>query len=112
VTTLLNVTDNSFDPHVLKCDIPVLANFWAEWSVSCQPIIVQLEELAAEHPEQVKVVNVEIEANPTVTSGYGVLNIPTLILFKNGQELTRLSGAQTKQSILDTIIPYFDTSYR
>ena len=108
MTSLTNVSDFSFDPEVLKCDIPVLANFWAEWSTPAQQMKPVLEQLAAAHSQQVKVVNVEIEANPTVTSGYNVLNIPTLILFKNGQEVARLTSPQDQSTILAAIQPYFD----
>lgn len=108
MASLTNVTDFSFDPEVLKCDIPVLANFWAEWSVPARQLQSLLEQLAAEHSQQVKVVNVDIEDNPTVTSTYNVLNIPTLLLFKNGLELVRLSGPQSQESILAAIQPYFD----
>ena len=108
MASLTNVTDFSFDPEVLKCDIPVLANFWAAWSGLAQQLQPQLEQLAAAHTQQVKVVNVDIEDNPTVTSTYNVLNLPTLVLFKNGQELVRLTGSQDGASILAAIQPYFD----
>ena len=108
MATLTRVTDYSFDPEVLKCDIPVLANFWAEWSVPAQKLMPWLAELAAENPERVKVVSVEIENNPRVTSDYNVLTIPNLILFKNGQEICRLSGSPGQEEILRTISPYFD----
>lgn len=108
MASLTNVTDFSFDPEVLKCDIPVLTNFWAEWSALAQQLQPQLERIAAEHAQQVKVVNVEIEDNPTVTSTYNVLNLPTLVLFKNGLELVRLTGVQDQDSILAAIQPYFD----
>lgn len=108
VASLTNVTDFSFDPEVLKCDIPVLANFWAAWSVPAQQLQPQLEQLAARHAEQVKVVNVEIEDNPTVTSAYNILNLPTMVLFKNGLELVRLTGPQDQDSVLAAIQPYFD----
>jgi thioredoxin 1 len=108
VTTLTQVTDYSFDPEVLKCDIPVLANFWAEWSVPAQELMPWLAELSAENPERVKVVSVEIEDNPRVTADYNVLTIPTLILFKNGQEILRLTGSRDRQAILEVISPYFD----
>jgi thioredoxin 1 len=106
--TLTLVTDFSFDPEVLKCDIPVLAGFWAEWSVPSQQLISQLPDLAGENPERLKVVSVELENNPRVTADYQVLTIPTLILFKNGLELVRLSGDQSQDSILNAISPYFD----
>ena len=108
MTTLTQVTDYSFDPEVLKCDIPVLANFWAEWSAPAQELMPWLAGLSAENPERVKVVSVEIEDNPRVTTDYNVLTIPTLILFKNGQEILRLTGSRDRQDILAAISPYFD----
>ncbi|GAB4424375.1 MAG: thioredoxin TrxA [Anaerolineae bacterium] len=108
MASLTNVTDFSFDPEVLKCDIPVLAHFWAEWSGPARQLLPRLEQLAAAHGQQVKVVNVEIESNPTVTSAYNVLTLPTLLLFKNGQELVRLAGPQEPDAILAAIQPYFD----
>lgn len=108
MTALATATDNSFDPEVLKCDIPVLAAFLADWSGPAAALKPALQELAAEHPEQLKVVEVDIESNPMVTSNYNVLNVPTLILFKNGQEVVRLGGGQTKESVLGIIAPYFD----
>ena len=94
MATLINATDNSFDPEVLKCDIPVLTDFWAEWCEPCVAMEPHLEEIAAENVERVKIVKVDIESNPNTTANYGVLTIPTLILFKNGQEVVRLNGFQ------------------
>ena len=108
MATFTDVTDNSFDPEVLKCDIPVLADFWAEWCEPCVAMEPHLEEIAAEKDERVKIVKVDIESNPNTTANYEVLTIPTLILFKNGQEVVRLNGFQAKDSILDKIQPHFD----
>lgn len=108
MTTLVNATDNSFDPEVLKCDIPVLTNFGVEWSVVCQQMLPALQQIATEHEAQVKVVNVDIESNPGVTATRNVLTVPTLILFKNAQEVVRLEGAKDKQAILAAIESHFD----
>jgi thioredoxin 1 len=108
VSTLVKATDNSFDPEVLKCDIPVLASFLAEWSVPCQNLRPVLVQIAASYEAQVKVVNVDIESNPVVASARNVLNVPTLILFKNGLEVVRLEGAQDRQTVVEAIKPYFD----
>ena len=105
---LVNVTDDSFDAQVLKCDIPVVADFWAEWCEPCKPIEVHLQEIADEHEEQLKVVKLDIESNPTVTSDYEVLTIPTVIVFKHGQEVERLNGAQSKEALLEKIEPHLD----
>jgi thioredoxin 1 len=108
MAALVSVTDHSFDAQVLKCDIPVLADFWAEWCGPCIALEPHLQEIAGEYSEQIKIVKVDIESNPTVTSNYSVLTIPTLILFKNGQEVERIMGLQSKQALLEKITPHFN----
>jgi thioredoxin 1 len=107
--SFVHATDNNFDAEVIKCDIPVIADFWAEWCAPCKTVDAYLNEIAAQYPEQLKVVKVDIENNPTVTSNYHVLNLPTLILFKNGQPVERMVGTLPKQAILDKVLPYFDS---
>jgi len=109
MATLVSVTDNSFDAEVLKCDIPVIADFWAEWCGPCKTVDAYLTDIVAQFPEQLKVVKVDIETNPLVTSNYHVLNLPTLILFKFGQPVERMVGTLPKQAILDKITPYLDS---
>lgn len=108
MTELTSVTDNSFDAQVLKCDIPVIADFWAEWCEPCKALEPPLKEIAGEYAEQLKVVKVDIESNPNVTSNYKVLTIPALLVFKNGQEVERLNGRQTKETMLEQITPHLD----
>jgi thioredoxin 1 len=109
MTNLLHVSDNSFDAQVLKCDIPVLAGFWAEWSGPGKTVEVHLTEVAAAYPEQLKIVQVDIEANPVTTSHYRVLNVPTLLLFKNGQIVAQLTGVVSKEKIIEQVTPYLDS---
>jgi thioredoxin 1 len=108
VTELTSVTDNSFDAQVLKCDIPVIADFWAEWCEPCKALEAPLKEISGEYAEQLKVVKVDIESNPNVTSNYKVLTIPALLVFKNGQVVERLNGRQTKETMLEKIRPHLD----
>lgn len=105
---LVHVTDNSFDAQVAKCDIPVLALFSAEWSKPSQTVAGYLSGIAADYAGRVKVVELDIDANPTVASMYNVLNVPTLILFKFGQEVERMAGGITAPEILERITPYLD----
>jgi thioredoxin 1 len=106
--TVVDVTDHSFDAQVSKCDIPVLAHFWAGWSAQCKTMDAHLQEIAAAYDEQIKTVRLDIEVNPAFTSNYTVLNVPTLILFKNGQEVQRMSGVVSKAELLEKIEPYLD----
>ena len=108
MTELVSVTDNSFDAEILKCDIPVVADFWAAWCEPCQAMEPSLQEIAGEYNERLKVVKVDIEFNPNVTSNYTVLTIPTLIIFKNGQEVERISGRQSKEALLEQITPHLN----
>jgi thioredoxin 1 len=108
MANLIHVTDNSFDAQVLKCDIPVLAGFWPEWSGSGKKVEAFLTEITAAYPQQLKLVKVDIEANPLVTSNYRVLTVPTLILFKNAQPVAQLTGVVSKEMIIEQVVPYLD----
>ena len=86
--TPTKVTDLSFDADVIESDRPVLVDFWAEWCGPCVQIAPALEELAAEYGEKLTVAKVNIDENPETPTRYGVRGIPTLILFKNGEEVS------------------------
>ncbi|MBN1994364.1 MAG: thioredoxin [Anaerolineae bacterium] len=108
MTTPIHVTDANFDAEVLKCDIPVLTDFWAEWCSPCKAIAPYLDEIAAEYKDRIKVVKLDVDANPLTPGRYSVLSLPTLMLFKFGQPVERLMGAQSKKAILNKITPYLD----
>ena len=92
-------TDASFDSDVLQSDKPVLVDFWAEWCGPCRMIAPALEELAEELGEQVQIVKLDIDENPDAPTKYGVRGIPTMILFKNGQQAATQVGAMPKSAI-------------
>ena len=93
---------------MLKSDLLVVTDFWAEWCRPCRTIAPFLEEIALEYQAQVKVAKLDIEANPEATSKYGVLSLPTVILFKNGQPVERIIGAAPKQKFVEAIKPYLN----
>lgn len=106
MTKPVKVTDTSFDTEVLKSDLLVVTDFWAEWCGPCRMIAPFLDQIAADYEGKVKVVKLDIDANPNVTSSYQVLSIPTVIVFKNGQPVDRIIGAAPKQRFIGAIEPY------
>lgn len=93
------VTDASFDQEVLNSSKPVLVDFWAEWCGPCRALTPILEDVAATHGNDVTFVKVNIDENPMAPSKYGVMSIPTLILFKNGQVEAVKMGLLSKSQL-------------
>ena len=97
------VTDASFDKDVLKSTVPVLVDFWAEWCGPCKLIAPVLSELAAEHPDTLRVVKVNVDDSPDVARRFEIMSIPTLMLFKEGVAKKRLIGAKGKHQLLQEL---------
>lgn len=97
------VTDDSFEADVLKATGPVLVDFWAEWCGPCKQIGPALEEIAADKAGEIAIAKVNIDENPMAPSKYGVRGIPTLLIFKDGEEVSRQVGAMAKSKIEEWI---------
>jgi thioredoxin 1 len=91
-----NVTDASFAGEVLDSDLPVLVDFWAEWCPPCHRLAPVLDELAAEYAGRARIVKVDVDANPETSRAYGVLSMPTLSMFRKGEVVSQVVGAQPK----------------
>ena len=98
-TNITHVTDASFEADVLKSGEPVLVDYWAEWCGPCKMIAPMLEEVASAYAGKIKVAKMDVDANQEVPAKFGIRGIPTLILFKNGQEVAKKVGALSKSQL-------------
>jgi thioredoxin 1 len=96
---IIAVTDDSFEEDVLKSEIPVLVDYWADWCSPCKQIAPILDEVAEEYVGKVKIAKLNIDDNPKTPVKYGVRGIPTLILFKNGELEATKVGALSKSQL-------------
>jgi thioredoxin 1 len=95
----LAVTSSDFEQQVLKSDIPVLVDFWAEWCGPCKAIGPSIEQLASEYEGKAKVFKLDVDTEGELAMQYGVMSIPALLVFKGGKEIDRMVGAAPKPQI-------------
>jgi thioredoxin 1 len=100
------VTDATFADEVLASELPVLVDFWAPWCKPCEAIEPHLEALAAEHEGRVRLVRMNVDESLAVPSRYGVLALPTVIVFADGGEQARVTGAQPRARYEAAVAPY------
>ena len=101
-----DITDSEFEQKVLQSDKPVLIDFWADWCVPCHMVSPVVEEIGRDKGEALQVAKLNIDDNPDVTRRFGVMSIPTLMLFKGGEEVARVVGARGKDALLKEIDPH------
>lgn len=94
------VTENNFPNEVLSNETPVLVDFWAEWCGPCKMIAPIVDEIATEYEGKISVGKLDADAHPNILTQYGIMGIPTLILFKGGEPVVRITGYHPKDKIL------------
>ncbi len=100
------VTDGDWKTEVLESDRPVLVDFWAEWCGPCKMVGPIVDEIADENGEKIKVLKLNVDENPGTAREYGIMSIPTLLVFKDGQPDKRIVGAKGKAALLNDLNSY------
>ncbi|MFW6135653.1 MAG: thioredoxin [Chloroflexota bacterium] len=102
----LEVTDANFEDEVLQADEPTLVDFWAEWCGPCHMVAPVVEEIAEEYDGRLQVAKMDVDSNRQTPANYGIQGIPTLILFKDGEEATRIVGFRPKAAMVEELQPF------
>ena len=102
------VTDSTFEAEVLQAAEPTLVDFWAEWCGPCKMAGPEVEAIAEEYDGKLRVAKMDVDTNPKTPGSLGIMGIPTLILFKDGAEVTRLVGYRPKAALAEALVPYIE----
>jgi len=97
------VTDADFEAEVIRAELPVLVEFTADWCPPCRQIAPVLSAIASEEGDRLKVVQLDVDTNPETTIAYGVLSMPTLMVFRDGQPVKSMVGARPKRRLLEEL---------
>lgn len=96
---LMHLNDKNFKKEVLESSLPVVVDFWATWCGPCKIISPIIEELSGEYASRIRIGKINVEDSPATTTFYGVMSIPTLIFFKNGEVVSQYTGALSKAEL-------------
>jgi len=102
------VTDITFEEEVLQAKEPTLVDFWAAWCAPCKMVAPVVEAIADEYDGRLRVAKMDVDGSRQTPSRYGIYGIPTLILFKNGVEATRIVGYRPKDALAEELLPYIE----
>ena len=100
--TAININKNNFQSEVMNSDKPVLLDFWAPWCAPCRMVVPIIEEIAGERSD-IRVGKINVDEQPELTSKFGIMSIPTLVVMKNGKIVQQVSGVRPKNAILEML---------
>ena len=100
------VTDATFEAEVLQATLPTLTDFWAAWCGPCKMIAPIVDQIAKEQEGKLKITKLDVDKNPQTPTKFGVMSIPTLILFKDGKVVERLVGYMPKERLMEKLAPH------
>ena len=100
------VTEKNFEEEVIRSDVPVIVDFWADWCMPCKMIAPVLEELDAEYDGKLKVAKLDVDDQPALAQQYNVVSIPTLLVFKDGEMVKQHVGAAPKDTLRELVDKY------
>ena len=100
------LTDSTFDEEIAAAGEPVIVDFWAEWCGPCKMVAPVLDEIAGENKDKLTVAKLDIDANPMTARDYGVMSIPTMIVFQDGKAVKQIVGAKPKAALLSDLADY------
>jgi thioredoxin len=98
--SVLHLDESNFDQTISVSDVPVLVDFWASWCGPCRMIAPVLDEIAKEQGEKVRIVKIDVDANPEISNRFGIRNIPTLLFFKGGEVKDQVVGLTSKADLV------------
>ncbi|WP_227764964.1 thioredoxin [Zhaonella formicivorans] len=101
--SIVKVTDSNFKTEVLESEKPVLVDFWAEWCGPCRMVAPVVEAVAQEYGDRLKVAKLNVDENPLTASQYGIMSIPSLFIFKDGEIANRMVGYMPKEKLKQSI---------
>ena len=104
--TTVTLNGATFDEEVLGATVPILVDFWAEWCGPCKMIAPILDEIADEHEGRLRIAKLNVDEAPDIARRFGVMSIPTMILFDNGEPAKRVVGAKPKAALLNDLAEY------
>lgn len=108
MANVIEITDSTFENEIRKSNLPAIVDFWAEWCMPCKVVLPVINEIAKEFEGKVKVGKINIDENTQTTTDLTVMNLPTVVFFKGGEEAGRMTGTIQKRDLLKKITELFN----